>query len=569
VGYAKEAPFADDSWADGASHMGSLQDPEARKYDSPNDETTEKDLSGGWYDAGDYNKYTPWTSNYIYELLSAYEENPEVWTDDFNLPESGNGIPDIIDEIKWGMDHLLRLQLDNGSMISVVSESHASPPSAVTGQTLYGDVNTTSTIAACGAFAYGSKIYRQLGFETYADTLQDAAENAWLWANENPNVLWYNNNASYGSEGIGAGQQETTDYKRFGYKMRAAAHLFENTGLIDYQEYFEANYQSFHLFEWTFAYPFELREQNVLLYYTKIDAISETVSNSIVEKYNQAMLRESNFQAYENQTDGYLAFIDSYTWGSNHTKCSKGMMFYDMVTYNINTSKHDEAMDAAENYLHYIHGVNPMNLVYLSNMYSYGGDQCVNQFYHTWFANGSTQWDEVGVSTYGPAPGFLTGGPNPNYSIASCCPDNCGGTSNNALCTSEDLSPPENQPNAKSYKDFNTSWPLNSWEITENSCGYQTMYLRLLSKFASVSNDPVSINKFYSSELNLIPNPTSGTFTLRNIGANQEIKIYDHMGNLMLELIASDTTQLVDISSLNSGVYIISCDGRTAKITKN
>ncbi|MGK3960067.1 hypothetical protein WMF38_44335 [Sorangium sp. So ce118] len=38
-------------------------------------------------------------------------------------------------------------------------------------------------------------------------------------------------------------------------------------------------------------------------------------------------------------------------------------------------------------------------------------------------------------------------------------------------------------PAQKSYKDFNTSWPLNSWAVTENSNGYQASYIRLLSKF--------------------------------------------------------------------------------------
>ncbi len=57
------------------------------------------------------------------------------------------------------------------------------------------------------------------------------------------------------------------------------------------------------------------------------------------------------------------------------------------------------------------------------------------------------------------------------------------GTDNNAVCTSESLSPPEGQPAQKSYKDFNTNWPLDSWSVTEPSDGYQVAYIRLLSKF--------------------------------------------------------------------------------------
>ncbi|GGK22298.1 hypothetical protein GCM10007962_15570 [Yeosuana aromativorans] len=42
-------------------------------------------------------------------MLKAYKENPLAWGDDYNLPYSGNSIPDLIDEVKWGMDYLLKL----------------------------------------------------------------------------------------------------------------------------------------------------------------------------------------------------------------------------------------------------------------------------------------------------------------------------------------------------------------------------------------------------------------------------------------------------------------------------
>ncbi|MEO8902837.1 MAG: hypothetical protein ABI488_12420 [Polyangiaceae bacterium] len=99
---------------------------------------------------------------------------------------------------------------------------------------------------------------------------------------------------------------------------------------------------------------------------------------------------------------------------------------------------------------------------------------------HTWFAHGSKQWDKVGVSASGPAPGYLTGGPNPSYAVDACCAMGCG-TGNS--CTSEPLSPPLGQPPQKSYKDFNTNWPLDSWQVTKNGDGYQVAYIRLLSKF--------------------------------------------------------------------------------------
>jgi len=135
---------------------------------------------------------------------------------------------------------------------------------------------------------------------------------------------------------------------------------------------------------------------------------------------------------------------------------------------------------AAERYVHYIHGLNPLGFVYLSNMFDYGATTGVTTFFHTWFSHGSALWDKVGVSKYGPAPGFLTGGPNPSYTVDGCCASGCGAGNS---CDSESLSPPLGQPAQKAYKDFNASWPINSWSVTENSCGYQVAYIRLLSKF--------------------------------------------------------------------------------------
>jgi hypothetical protein len=122
--------------------------------------------------------------------------------------------------------------------------------------------------------------------------------------------------------------------------------------------------------------------------------------------------------------------------------------------------------------------VNPLGLVYLSNMGAVGAAKSVSKFYHSWFAKGS-DWDTVGVSKYGPPPGYLVGGPNPSYAWDGCCPNNCSGVS----CGPAQLSPPSGQPPQKSYLEFNDSWPIDSWSVTEPSDGYQAKYVRLLSKF--------------------------------------------------------------------------------------
>ncbi|MEZ4847024.1 MAG: glycoside hydrolase family 9 protein, partial [Bacteroidia bacterium] len=559
VGFPKNAQYAGAGWADGASHIGNLQDKNCRLFSSPNSASTEKDVSGGWYDAGDYNKYTNWTANYVVEMMKAYLENPKAWGDDYNIPESGNGVPDLLDEAKWGIDHLLRMQQSNGGVLSIVSESHASPPSSATGQSLYGPATTSASLNTAAALAISSKVFRSIGQNAYADNLVDAAEDAWTWATTNPNVLFRNNDPAYNSQGIGAGQQEEDDYGRKMNKLEAACFLFEATGRTVYQNYFDQNYQSAHLFEWNFAYPFEETVQEALLYYTTINGASGAVINDIKNTYRNAMLNGSeNIPAYDNLNDPYRAHIKDYTWGSNRTKAAQGNMFYAMNFYGLNTATDAKTKEAAQEYLHYLHGVNPFSMVYLSNMYDFGGDNCVNEFYHTWFTNGSSLWDRVGTSTYGPAPGFLVGGPNPGYDWDGCCPNNCGSAGNNAICGSENIFPPKNQPPQKSYKDFNTSWPLNSWSVTENSLGYQTAYIRLLSKFVADVDIMIDIDEEMEENVfQIFPNPSQGTLQVyTDIQESGELRILDVHGREVLNRLIMGN-EILDISHLPAGCYTV------------
>jgi endoglucanase len=569
VGFAKEVPFAEAGWADGASHIAALQDKNCRLYNDKTNVSKEKDVSGGWYDAGDLNKYTIWTANYVYEMLQSYEENPMAWTDDYNLPESGNTIPDLIDEAKWGMDHLLRLQNADGSVIAVVDEDHASPPSSAKGQSLYGGVNTGATWATASTFAYGSKVFRKLGLTAYADQLQAAAIKSYDWAEANPAVIWKNNDNASGTSGLGSGQQEIDDYGRLSYRLRTCAHLFENTNDTKYKTYFEANYSQIHLIPWYFAFPFETREQEILLYYSSLTNATASVKTTIKSRYTNAMVNNDfNIKAFDLKKDPYRARISDYVWGSNGTKSNVGNMFFDAVLYNTNATRNADLKAAAQDYIHYLHGVNPLNICYLSNMYGKGAENCVNEFYHTWFADKSTKWDRVGTSTYGPAPGFLVGGPNPSYKVDGCCPSGCGSAANNMLCSSTLVDPLKNQPAQKSYLDFNSNWPLNSWEVTENSCGYQMAYIRLLSKFVDRS---AIINatetKTEKNALTIYPNPAKENvqIVLPKDFVATKINLLSPTGTLI-------KTQEFDpnfsLKNIQKGVYIIEIEGVNSKLSE-
>lgn len=481
AGFAKEAAFAGVGWADGASHVGPGQDAQARLFSAASDAATERDVSGGWYDAGDYNKYTNWTADYVIDLLRAYRERPEIWSDDYDIPESGNGVPDVLDEVKWGLDWLVKMQLEDGSLLSIVGLDHASPPSAADGPSRYGSPSTSATLSGASAFALGAKIFGALDdFAAYAADLTERAERAWQFADQNPSLVFRNNDAASGSEGLGAGQQEVDDSGRLTKKLHAACHLFELTGGEAYRSFFDRSYGQTGFISTGYTYGWDEFLQEALLHYTTLEGATPSVAADIRAIYTSGVLGGDNLPAHRNALDPYRAPLATYTWGSNAVKSRVGLVLHSFVKYELSGAPADEVLAAAESYIHYLHGVNPLGVVYLTNMNALGAERSVNEIYHSWFANGSAAWDSVGESTYGPAPGFLAGGPNPSYAWDACCPSGCGAGN---MCGSAPPAPPAGQPDQKSYFDFNDSWPLNSWSVTENSNGYQTAYIRLLSKF--------------------------------------------------------------------------------------
>jgi hypothetical protein len=489
VGVAKQAPYAEASWVDGASHVGSLQDHNARRYDAKTDASTERDLWGGWYDAGDYNKYTSWTASYVIEMLQAYEENPTAFGDDFGIPESGNGVSDILDEARFGLEYLTRLQNTDGSVLSIVGEASGSPPSSVKGQTLYGTENTSGTLASAAAFAAGARLFAKSSdsqFKTLATDLQSRAIKAFDWAEANPTVIFKNNDQASGTKDLGAGQQEVDDLGRVAWRIKAAVHLFRLTSDVKYSTIVDSLYKQMQLIKSSWVSPFEADRQEMLLYYAETAGATSTVGSDIISKYKSGVTTGGDYlPAHTTSKDPYLAYMKDYTWGSNSTKSNSGNLFYSMVTHGIDKTQDETMKRVSERYVHYIHGVNPLGLVYLSNMSSAGAERSVTSFYHSWFNETSAKFSRVTTTTPGPAPGFLTGGPNPSYSLDGCCPSGCGSPASNALCDAAKVTPPLGQPAMKSYLDFNGNWPLDSWSVTENSCGYQLAYIRLLSKFVN------------------------------------------------------------------------------------
>lgn len=286
-GTAKSVSNAGAAWYDPPCHQGTLQDTDCRLYNN-NNTSTSKNLSGGWHDAGDYNKYVNFTFSTLIDLLLTYEEHPSLWTDNFNLPESGNGIPDLLDEIKYELDWLLKMQNPDGSVLSIVGGNSASPPSADNSIRVYGPATTAASFCAASLFALGAIQYINAGETTYGTTLQNAALAAYTWAVANPGITFYNSGI------VGAGEQQTDAYETDSRQMAAAIFLYALTGNLSYQTYIDANYSNIHLMTWGYAYPFEGPQQDILLYYAGLPNATVSVSNAIFSAFSSSMSTNNN-----------------------------------------------------------------------------------------------------------------------------------------------------------------------------------------------------------------------------------------------------------------------------------
>ncbi len=159
AGTEKTIATAGSDWADAASHLGAGQDPQSHAWLAKTDPSKVKDLRGGWFDAGDYNKYTSWTARNIVELLRAYQQNPNAFGDNYDIAESGNGVPDVLDEVKWALEWLERMQNADGSVLCVQGLALGSPPSAATGASYYGPETTAASLMSAAAFALAAKLF--------------------------------------------------------------------------------------------------------------------------------------------------------------------------------------------------------------------------------------------------------------------------------------------------------------------------------------------------------------------------------------------------------------------------
>ena len=142
---------------------------------------------GGWHDAADWDR-RPQHLGIVGDLAAVYLLKPENFCDgQLNLPESGNGIPDILDEALWGIEHLrLRQQSNGGVGTWIETTRHPGPGSGTSAQdklVYYQSCATRNSTLEYAAYASELALaLKQAEATKQSELLTESAKRAWDFA---------------------------------------------------------------------------------------------------------------------------------------------------------------------------------------------------------------------------------------------------------------------------------------------------------------------------------------------------------------------------------------------------
>ncbi|MCR8556853.1 glycoside hydrolase family 9 protein [Mucilaginibacter sp. BJC16-A38] len=155
----------------------------------------------GWYDAGDYNKYIVNSGISTSTLLSLYEDFPAYMkTVNLNIPESGNKIPDVLNEVLWNLRWMLAMQdPEDGGVYNKLTNAEFDKmemPDKGTQPRYVVQKGTAATLDFAAVMAQASRILKKFPKQLpgLADSCLAQANKAWAWAMKNPGVV-YNQDA--------------------------------------------------------------------------------------------------------------------------------------------------------------------------------------------------------------------------------------------------------------------------------------------------------------------------------------------------------------------------------------
>jgi endoglucanase len=385
------------------------------------------DVRGGWYDAGDQGKYVVNGGISAWQLLNTYERAATVPGGDtaplgdgkLAIPERSNGVPDILDEARWEVEFLLKMQVPDGRTNAglVHHKIHdqnwtgiPQRPETDSQPRLLSPVSTAATLNMAAVAAQASRIFKPFDAAFSARALA-AAEKAYAAAKANPNRLADPN------DGTGGGAYSDNSVTDEFYW--AAAELYASTGSAAYRADVTgaALYRgrSFADRGYDWGWVGGLGDITLALVPNGLPAADVAATRSAITGFADALLAQTARQGYPAP---FSITAANYVWGSNGQVANNAGVLALAFDFT-GQQKYRAGVFAAYDYLL---GRNPLNQSYVSGY----GEKAVRNVHHRFWAN------QANSSLPIAPPGALSGGPNSalqdpvaQAQLAGCAPQKC------------------------------------------------------------------------------------------------------------------------------------------------
>ncbi|GAA0744139.1 glycoside hydrolase family 9 protein [Dactylosporangium roseum] len=354
------------------------------------------DVTGGWYDAGDHGKYVVNGGISVAQLMSSYERSPKAaQARALHIPETGGKTPDVLDEARWELDFLLKMQVPDGEQLAGMAHHKIhdvawtglpTDPAADPQQRQLRPPSTAATLNLAAAAAQGARVFAQYD-KAYSEKLLGAAKKAYAAAKAHPTMY------APDSDGVGGGAYGDANVSDEFYW--AAAELYITTG--DKQYAGDVSDSTVHKAD-VFDRAFDWQNTAALgrLDLATIDnklPDRERVRESVVagaDRYLKIVSEQAYGQAY--------APNGGYDWASNAQMLNN----LAVVAAAFDLTGEHKYRDGVLSGMDYLFGRNALNQSYVTG---YGEKASKNQ-HSRWYAH------QLDPKLPNPPRGTLAGGPN-------------------------------------------------------------------------------------------------------------------------------------------------------------
>ncbi|MGW7417902.1 glycoside hydrolase family 9 protein [Streptomyces sp. NPDC054863] len=383
-----------------------------------------QDVRGGWYDAGDHGKYvvnggiSTWLMVNSFERAKRAGKEAALGDSTLRIPERNNGVPDVLDEARWELDFLLRMQVPGNKPYAGMA-FHKIHDAEWTGMPMRPEQDaqprelhrpsTAATLNLAAAAAQCARVFRPYD-AAFADRCLSTARRAWTAAQANP--------ALYAPDSDGTGGGAYGDALVTDEFYWAAAELYATTGDSGYRDAVTGS--AWHTSPTAFSdYGFGWADTAALGRLTLA-----TVSNGLPAA-DLTRVRSSVTSA----ADGYLSRMagqgyavpvpaDGYFWGSNGEVANDAIVLAVAGELTGNERYRTGALETMD----YLLGRNAIGQSYVSG---YGETSSRNQHHRFWA-------HQLDTSLPHPPAGSLAGGPNSGLQdpvakekLSGCAPAAC------------------------------------------------------------------------------------------------------------------------------------------------